>query len=239
MNRSVPTKLIQAIAGLRNVFRGDEFVEQVFHYLTEAYVNHREEGRLYVIPDSIDVSSALFHKEVSVGFKLSRRLPLIRVLPRDLQQHESDSNTTEYYLTSGTTITGEQTLYFTFTSSESFKKNLRRFRQFINQSYISPEGIRELNRKKWNELDLAQDHLLQQTVSAAFNEENLEEIWQRARYYTYQKRQWLDTHAKGTRNVDEIIENVMAEIIRAVGRPLPGLVTFICQKIETQIGLEK
>src|SRR5687767_14213602 len=161
MNRLIQRKLTQVITGIRNVLGRDDFVGEVFTYLTEASIQHLEEGRLFVVPDSIDVMDALFHKEVSVGFRLKREMPVVKRSLQELQEHQSDPSESEYYLTPGTVINGEQVLYFTFTNSESFERNLLRFRRFINQSYISPEVILELNKESWKELALIEDRFQQ------------------------------------------------------------------------------
>jgi hypothetical protein len=239
MNRSRPKRYVRARAALQNVFGGKQFVSELFSYLEEASINHRKEGKLYVIPDSVDIIDTLFHKEVRLAFKLNKQKPELRISPKDLLVHDAEEPATaEYYLTPGTTITGEQILFFTFTSAESLEQNLGKFQRFINQSYTPPEAIREVNRKYWDKLSSVRNR--GEWTPDTLGEENLQEIWQRARYYTHRNYGWIGEEPRGALDLDEIIEHVMVEVIRRVKRPLPGLAAFICRKIQIQLmGPEK
>jgi hypothetical protein len=233
MNLSKLTRHFRGVADLRNVFKRERFVSELFRYLESAEISHRKEGTLYVILNSIDVTDAFLCREVSVGFKLHKEKPKTRISPEELQRDDSEEEgITEYYLTPGTTITGEQILFFTFTSLESLEHNVGKFRRFINQSHIPPQTIRELNREYWDKLRSVREHLERQ-APPVFDEENLAELWQRARYYT--NCHWVAEEPQDALDLKEIIERVVVDVIGRVRRPLPGLAEFVCRKIDTRL----
>jgi hypothetical protein len=235
----IPGSLVQLITGIRSVFGGaqNKFTSQIRSYLIDgASVEHSEEGRLYIIPKSWDVTNALFYIEINISFKLSKARPIIPiVLGETAPSTDNVPETYEFHLSPGTMITGEQVLFFTFSSTDSFKRNIVKFYHFINQSYRPVNQIEELNKVYWEKLISARARLERESTRE-LDREAVEELWQRLRIYTYKNYEWIQQKTDRRINLDNIVRNVILDAITRVKQPFPkDLVIFLCHTIRSTV----
>jgi len=141
----------------------------------------------------------------------------------------------EFYLSPGTEITGRQVLFFTFTSAESFEKNIRKFRLFVRQSYLAPAQIIELNRRYWERLGFER-RKLDNEHSLLLDDQSLTEMWHKIRYFANSNYGRFHDRSGRLLDIDRIVQSVMEDILGRTGPPFPrNLIFLIFRAVETEV----